>query len=94
MLSPHPSYPPLEMAEAGLMVVTNDYGDRHMTDRFDLTALPYLSPDLLVQGLEACVERYRSGDYPVDTPRAVPKSFPFDETKVYSTEKLLASLER
>lgn len=94
MLSPHPSYPPLEMAEAGLMVITNDYADRRMTDRFDLTSLPYLSPDLLVEALEACVERYRSGDYPVDTPRAVPKPFPFDEAHVYSTEKLLAALER
>ena len=94
MLSPHPSYPPLEMAEAGLMVITNDYGDRHMTDRFDLTSLPYLSPDLLVEALEACVERYRSGDYPVNMPRAKPKSFPFDEAKIYSTEKLLAALKQ
>ncbi len=93
MLSPHPSYPPLEMAEAGLMVVTNDYGDRHMTDRFDLTSLPYLSPDLLSDALEACVERYRTGAYPVQAPRGVPKPFPLDEASVYATERLLAALD-
>ena len=92
MLSPHPSYPPLEMAEAGLMVITNDYADRHMTDRFDLTALPYLTPDLLVTALEGCVARYCSGAYPSDTPRAIPKPLSLDEASVYSTEKLLAAL--
>jgi hypothetical protein len=25
MMSPHPSYPPLEMASAGMQVITNDY---------------------------------------------------------------------
>lgn len=93
MLSPHPSYPPLEMAEAGLMVITNDYADRHMADRFDLTALPYLAPDLLAEALEACVGRYGTGAYPMDTPRAVPKPFPFDEASRYSPAKLLAALE-
>ncbi len=93
MLSPHPSYPPLEMAEAGLMVITNDYADRRMTDRFDLTSLPYLSPELLVEALEACVERYRTGEYSAHTPRAVPKTLPFDEASLYSPEKLLAVLD-
>lgn len=94
MLSPHPSYPPLEMAEAGLMVITNDYGDRRMTDRFDLTSLPYLTPDLLVEALENFVERYRCGDYSVNTPRAVPKPLPIDAASVYSTEKLLDALKK
>jgi hypothetical protein len=31
MLSPHPSYPPLEMAAAGLVVVTNRYANKDLT---------------------------------------------------------------
>lgn len=31
MLSPHPSYPPLEMAAAGLVVVTNHYADKDLS---------------------------------------------------------------
>jgi O-antigen biosynthesis protein len=31
MLSPHPSYPPLEMAAAGLVVVTNHFGDKDLS---------------------------------------------------------------
>lgn len=32
MISPHPSYPPLEMAANGVRVVTNLYGDRDLSD--------------------------------------------------------------
>ena len=32
MISPHPSYPPLEMAQAGALVLTNQYEDRDLSD--------------------------------------------------------------
>ncbi|VWD14258.1 rhamnosyltransferase WsaF family glycosyltransferase [Burkholderia contaminans] len=32
MVSPHPSYPPLEMAEAGLLVLTNTYKNKNLSD--------------------------------------------------------------
>lgn len=32
MVSPHPSYPPLEMAEAGLLVLTNTYKNKDLSD--------------------------------------------------------------
>ncbi|MGX5775629.1 rhamnosyltransferase WsaF family glycosyltransferase [Methylorubrum zatmanii] len=32
MVSPHPSYPPLELANAGVLVLTNDYANKHMCD--------------------------------------------------------------
>lgn len=31
MISPHPSYPPLEMAAAGLQVITNQYANKDLT---------------------------------------------------------------
>ena len=48
MISPHPSYPPLEMAAAGVQVITNTYGVRdlakvhdniHSFGEFDLEAV-------------------------------------------------------
>lgn len=35
MVSPHPSYPPLEMAEAGVRVLTNRYGSRDLSGLHD-----------------------------------------------------------
>ncbi|HJE22050.1 MAG TPA: rhamnan synthesis F family protein [Methylorubrum populi] len=32
MVSPHPSYPPLELANAGVLVLTNDYANKNMRD--------------------------------------------------------------
>ena len=32
MVSPHPSYPPLEMAEAGLLVLTNTYANKDLAE--------------------------------------------------------------
>lgn len=32
MVSPHPSYPPLEMAAAGMRVVTNGFGDKDLSE--------------------------------------------------------------
>ena len=54
MLSPHPSYPPLEMAEAGLKVVTNAFGARDPRARFpDVLCLD----DLTVETIAAAIER-------------------------------------
>jgi hypothetical protein len=48
MISPHPSYPPLELAHAGVRVLTNNYGNKDMSrlhdnitafDSFDLDAV-------------------------------------------------------
>ena len=35
MVSPHPSYPPLEMAEAGLLVLTNTYANKDLSELHD-----------------------------------------------------------
>ena len=42
MLSPHPSYPPLEMAEAGVTTITNCYGGKDLRRRFPEFTLPLL----------------------------------------------------
>jgi hypothetical protein len=75
MLSPHPSYPPLEMAAAGGHVVTNTFGVKTAAAmaRFSprITAVP---PDVaeLAAALAAAASLPRPGDAP---PMALPASW-------------------
>ncbi|MGO9430507.1 rhamnosyltransferase WsaF family glycosyltransferase [Rhodoblastus sp.] len=56
MVSPHPSYPPLEMAEAGLLTITNNYEYKDMTKRSkNIITIGELTPDALALALEAAV---------------------------------------
>lgn len=56
MLSPHPSYPPLEMAEAGLLTITNGFEGKNLANRFDnIVSLDLLEPATLADAIEAAV---------------------------------------
>lgn len=56
MLSPHPSYPPLEMAEAGLLTVTNRFEGKNLASRFDnIVSLDLLEPAALADAIESAV---------------------------------------
>jgi hypothetical protein len=56
MLSPHPSYPPLEMAEAGLKVVTNGFGDKNLRFRFpSIISVDKISVDSIAVAIERAV---------------------------------------
>ena len=58
MLSPHPSYPPLEMAEAGLVTVVNHYEGKDLRSRFpEIISLPYLDAEALAEALERAVDQ-------------------------------------
>ncbi len=58
MISPHPSYPPLEMAEAGLATIANTLGDKDPRTRFpDIAALDNLTPESLAEEIERAVVR-------------------------------------
>lgn len=56
MVSPHPSYPPLEMAEAGAIVLANTYGEKDLTRlhdnirSFDVFSLNAVSAQLCDMG--------------------------------------------
>ncbi len=57
MVSPHPSYPPLEMAEAGLLTIANDFTGKQMRRRCpDIVALERLDTETLAQAIENAVE--------------------------------------
>jgi lipopolysaccharide biosynthesis protein len=58
MISPHPSYPPFEMAAAGLVTVTNDYENKQMGLRSDnFISLDYLDVDVLTEAIEEAIEK-------------------------------------
>lgn len=58
MLSPHPSYPPLEMAEAGLETISNSAPGKDLRLRFPgITSIDALGPDALAHEIELAVGR-------------------------------------
>lgn len=56
MASPHPSYPPLEMAHFGLLTVTNSFANKDLSRAHEnLTSLPRIHPDAIADALaDAC----------------------------------------
>ncbi|MBI1980728.1 MAG: hypothetical protein HYS63_04080 [Methylocystis sp.] len=58
MISPHPSYPPLEMAEAGLATISNTFAGKDLRRRFDNIVAPdRLDPASLADSIEDAVRR-------------------------------------
>jgi hypothetical protein len=57
MVSPHPSYPPLEMAAFGLLVITNSFGvKKPSTIHSNINALDIVTPHTIADAIEsACV---------------------------------------
>jgi hypothetical protein len=50
MLSPHPSYPPLEMAEAGMITLTNRFDGKDLSLRSDnIISIDVLTPETLAE---------------------------------------------
>ena len=93
MLSPHPSYPPLEMAEAGLMTITNDYAFKSMSSRFDLMSLPYVDEETLADYIEICVTKYDTGDYNINTGRREPRFGRQEDINYFTIDKLISEFD-
>ncbi|AZO09173.1 hypothetical protein EJ074_08650 [Mesorhizobium sp. M3A.F.Ca.ET.080.04.2.1] len=57
MISPHPSYPPLEMAYSGLITVSNNYDAKEIVRRSEnFVALDQVTPDTLALAVARSVE--------------------------------------
>jgi lipopolysaccharide biosynthesis protein len=57
MMSPHPSYPPLEMAHAGLRTITNSYECKDLRLRSaNIDSLDILTPDTLAEAIARAVD--------------------------------------
>ncbi len=60
MISPHPSYPPLEMAHFGLWVVTNDFADKDMSKLHDnFLSLDNCNPSTIADAIVTACGRVR-----------------------------------
>jgi hypothetical protein len=89
MISPHPSYPPLEMAEAGVLTITNNYDGKDLSRRFaEIISIERADPELLADAIGAAVlqaEEQRVGKI---VSRRPPRDLVSDERRLYSPNKL------
>lgn len=61
MVSPHPSYPPLEMSTFGVRTITNCYENKDLRAFNDnIISLPTCSPDLIIESLCKICDEYDS----------------------------------
>jgi hypothetical protein len=61
MASPHPSYPPLEMAHFGVLTITNDYAFKAMASAHDnISALRDIRPESIAAALSAACARFEA----------------------------------
>ncbi len=57
MVSPHPSYPPLEMAAFGMSVLTNRYDNKRLDETVaNVHSLASMTPEAICAGLSALVD--------------------------------------
>ena len=58
MISPHPSYPPLEMAAFGINVITNSYRNKNLSKLSSLIySLDSVNPEEIAKALTECVDQ-------------------------------------
>lgn len=82
MVSPHPSYPPLEMASFGLYTITNDFGTKKISAAHpNLKSLPAPDPLLLAAELHKAAKwaaKRKSGVHKAVLPNCI-SPLPWDE---------------
>lgn len=68
MVSPHPSYPPLEMAAFGMRVVTNRFANKDLSQFIqNIRSVPSLTPEGIASALSACC-----GEFEADGGQSMP----------------------
>ncbi|HEY8214185.1 MAG TPA: hypothetical protein VIG36_08670, partial [Methylocystis sp.] len=94
MISPHPSYPPLEMAEAGLATITNAFEGKDLRRRFGNIVSPArLDPTSLANLIEETVARVEPF-VGVVVPRQTHAAPPADATRLFDPKAVAAELRR
>ena len=91
MESPHPSYPPLEMASSGCITVTNCYESKSLENRSEnIVSLDELSPTGLKTALDVAHSMASTNERPgFSKIRPVSTKVP-----LMSPEEILASLDK
>jgi len=63
MATPHPSYPPLDLASAGAVVVTNKYGNKENLDEYSKNIICcHPAEDDLLQGIKKALQLVKNPD--------------------------------
>ena len=63
MVSPHPSYPPLEMAAAGVRVLTNSYAGKDLSQLHpNIESFDAFAPDAVAQQLQAMARAWEANE--------------------------------
>lgn len=64
MASPHPSYPPLEMAAFGIKVITNQFANKDLSDFCpNIVSIPTITPIKLANTIQCLVSDYKCEAY-------------------------------
>ncbi len=91
MISPHPSYPPLEMAEAGVLTITNMYGCKDLSRRFpDIVSIDRVDPELLAGAISAAIGEAEERRVGKIVPRRPAHDLSSDATRLYSAKRIAA----
>jgi len=62
MVSPHPSYPPLEMAKFGVRAITNTFANKNLSDRTqNIVSVTDATPVTLAEALIEACDAYDAG---------------------------------
>ena len=79
MVSPHPSYPPLEMSTFGVKTVTNRYANKDLSGfNENIVTLPSMTPDCIAETLHAITKAYKPAEFePCVNPEYVTDELPF-----------------
>ncbi len=74
MLSPHPSYPPLEMAEAGIVTITNACFGKDLGRRAEnIISLDAITPESIAEAISRAIVRVSATPHPAE-PRMADRS--------------------
>lgn len=79
MISPHPSYPPLEMASAGLLTITNRFEGKDLSQRADtITSITDVAPDAIASALAHVTAAFVPGTMSIPTEiKRLPSPYPW-----------------
>ena len=90
MVSPHPSYPPLEMSFAGCITITNCYESKNLSLNNDnILSIDELTPEKLALELERAIFLFESASKPVAKFEKVSNAVPPNYHEI--CKKMLAS---
>lgn len=97
MVSPHPSYPPLEMAAFGMRVITNSFGAKQL-DRWSnhIHSLADPTPENLASTLSTLIDQFEAQQqcWPEDSPLASHREYADATQPTYPFQKPLMDVLR